>query len=178
MPWGSHPVTDPLWGTEAVEILHHGLEARRLDKLECLAGDAEALALLRVCPRNTVYSCGVCEKCLRTRVALRLLGLVSPRLLPLDDLRLVRSLRIDSEAYRLAWQQCLESAVLAGDRALAKAIALPLARFDARRAVRSLDRGYLGSRGRDAVAALRRVLGRKPPKTDPMGPEPPDLERI
>ncbi len=178
IPWGSHPITDPLWSTESVEILHHGVEARRIDKLRRLGGDEGALALLRVCPANTVYSCGDCEKCLRTRVALRLLGLRSPRLPPLDDLRSVRRLRIDSEAYRLAWQQNLEDAVLARDLPLAKAIAVPLARFDMRRGIRSFDRAYLGGGLRRLRGLLQRVAGRAAAREEPTGPAPPDVARV
>ena len=178
VPWGSHPVTDPSWSTESVEILHHGNEARRLDKLRRIADLPGALDLLRVCPTNTVYSCGVCEKCLRTRVSLRLLGLTSPRLPPLDDLRPIRKLPIRSEAYRLAWQESLEAAVEEGDRPLARAIAVSLARFDARRALRSLDRALLGSGVRGLIGRLRRLVRGEPPAPDLMELEPRDVEKI
>ena len=182
VPWGSHPLTDPLWSTESVEVVHHGNEARRLDKVRRIAELPGALELLRVCPTNTVYSCGRCEKCLRTRVALRLLDLRSPRLSPLEDLAPIRRLRVDSEAYRLAWQEALEEAVEAGDRPLARAIAAPLARFDARRGLRSLDRAFLGSRLRTLLGGLRplvrRLLRRKPPGADTLEPQLPDVEKI
>jgi hypothetical protein len=178
VPWGSHPLTDPSWSTESVEILHHGNEARRLDKLRRIADLPGALDLLRVCPTNTVYSCGVCEKCLRTRVSLRLLGLSSPRLPPLDDLGPIRRLPIRSEAYRLAWQESLEAAVEGGDRPLARAIAASLARFDARRALRSLDRAYLGSGVRRLIRRLRRLVPREAHGPDTMEPEPPDVEQV
>lgn len=178
VPWGSHPLTDSFWSTESVEIVHHGNEARRLDKLRRIADVPEALTLLRVCPTNTVYSCGVCEKCLRTRVALRLLGLTSPRLSPLDDLRPIRKLHVRSHAYRIAWQESLEAAVEAGDRSLARAIASSLARFDVRWALRSIDRAYLGGRIRGVLGRLRRLV--EPPETTPdkTEPAPPDVERI
>ena len=32
-PLGSHPLLDPLWSSEDVELVHDGCEATRLDKL-------------------------------------------------------------------------------------------------------------------------------------------------
>jgi hypothetical protein len=178
LPWGSHPVTDPLWGNGAVRLVHHGLEAGRLQKLKRIARDPGALSLLRVCPGFRDYSCGVCEKCLRTRVALRLAGVTSPNLPPLEDVRPVRRLRIESESYRLLWRDNLESAVIAGDRPLAQAIAASIARFDARRALRSLDRAFLGGRARWVVTRMKRILRGRPEDPDPIGPLPPEGERI
>jgi len=178
VPWGSHPLTDPLWSTESVEIAHHGNEARRFDKLRRIAEMPEALALLRVCPTNTVYSCGLCEKCLRTRVALRVLRRTSPRLAPLEDLRPVRRLEIRSWPHRLAWQECLELAVGAGDRPLAKAIAASLARYDARRAFSSFDRAHLGGWVRRVVDRLKGLARGRDEEPYPMAPEHPDVPRI
>ncbi len=178
VPWGSHPVTDPLWGNGAVRLIHHGLEAGRLEKLKRIADDPGALSLMRVCPGFRDYSCGVCEKCLRTRVALRLAGLRSPNLPSLDDVRPVRQLRIESEAQRLAWRDNLNAATVAGDRPLAQAIAASLARLDARRALRSLDRAFLGGRARWVVTRMKRILRGRPDDPDPIGPLPPEGERI
>ena len=76
-PLGSHPVTDPLWSTEDVEIVHDGCEANRLEKLRSIAQRVPALLRnLRVCLLNPdgAYNCGACEKCVRTMTALRLAG--------------------------------------------------------------------------------------------------------
>ena len=73
-PWGSPPLLDPLWSTESLEIVHDGGETR-LEKLRGLAGHPEGLALLRVCWENAdENNCGRCEKCLRTMLELRALG--------------------------------------------------------------------------------------------------------
>jgi len=73
-PWGSHPLLDPLWSTEAVQIVHDGGETR-MDKLRVIIQCPEAISRLRVCWQNTGnYNCGVCEKCVRTMLALRVLG--------------------------------------------------------------------------------------------------------
>ena len=74
---GSHPLLDPLWSTEAVELVHDGADATRAQKLTRLADVPAARAHLRVCWRNTdgAYNCGTCEKCVRTAVAARVAGL-------------------------------------------------------------------------------------------------------
>jgi hypothetical protein len=73
-PWGSHPLLDPLWSTEAVQIVHDGGETR-VDKLRLLVQYPDVLARVRVCWENLGnYNCGLCEKCVRTMLGLRALG--------------------------------------------------------------------------------------------------------
>jgi hypothetical protein len=78
-PGGSHPLLDPLWGTEALTIVHDGCEADRMDKIRLLADPAYQVLLdnLRVCNTGELtdaYNCGRCEKCVRTAIALRAAG--------------------------------------------------------------------------------------------------------
>ncbi len=75
-PWGSHPMLDPLWSSEAVEIVHDGAERNRLGKIRALGESPVAREHLRVCYRNygQSYNCGVCEKCIRTAVATQIAG--------------------------------------------------------------------------------------------------------
>ncbi len=72
-PWGSHPLLDPLWGTEHLQFVHDGCEANRVEKVELISEYDVALESLRVCYKNPngVYNCGECEKCLRTMINLR-----------------------------------------------------------------------------------------------------------
>jgi 7-cyano-7-deazaguanine synthase in queuosine biosynthesis len=76
VPWGSHPLVDPLWSTESVELVHDGAASRRTEKVAYLARSELAMDVLRVCWRNTggAYNCGRCEKCLRTMIALHAAG--------------------------------------------------------------------------------------------------------
>lgn len=76
MPWGSHPLVDPLWGTEQLQIIHDGCEATRVEKVAALSKSDVAMTTLRVCWRNPqgAYNCGRCDKCLRTMVNLYLAG--------------------------------------------------------------------------------------------------------
>ena len=75
-PWGSHPLVDPLWSTEALEIAHDSADTRRTEKVAALADSELAMGSLRVCwelPHGE-YNCGRCEKCLRTVITLEALG--------------------------------------------------------------------------------------------------------
>jgi len=76
VPDGSHPLLDPLWSTERLEIVYDGLEATRTDKIAHLARNALAMRWLRVCWKNPdgAYNCGRCEKCMRTLISLRAVG--------------------------------------------------------------------------------------------------------
>jgi hypothetical protein len=78
-PLGSHPLLDPLWSSEDLELVHDGCEASRLDKLELVTDEPAARHWLRVCWENRggSYNCGQCEKCLRTMVAMNALGVLT-----------------------------------------------------------------------------------------------------
>lgn len=73
---GSHPLLDPLWSSDRLEIRHDGAHATRVDKLRALAELPAARAHLRVCWENRegAYNCGRCEKCVRTSAAARAAG--------------------------------------------------------------------------------------------------------
>lgn len=76
IPWGSHPLLDPLWSTEDVKLVHDGCEATRSNKIARIATFQPALDHLRVCEKNrgAVMNCGRCGKCLRVMIGLRLAG--------------------------------------------------------------------------------------------------------
>jgi hypothetical protein len=89
-PDGSHPLLDPLWSTGRTEVVHHGAEATRWDKVRFLAGVPLALRTLKVCfDENTDGNCGRCPKCLVTMVMLSATGAlgVSPFDVPLNPVR-------------------------------------------------------------------------------------------
>ncbi len=106
---GSMPELDPLWSSECVEIVHHGAESSRSQKIRTLAAWPEALENLRVCWKNTggAYNCGRCEKCLRTMVELILAGLLQkahsfPQTVDPDSLR---GLEMDTTLVLSHWVQ-------------------------------------------------------------------------
>ena len=74
-PLLTHPLLDPLWSTETLEVVHDGCEATRFEKIQVLRRDEIALDHLAVCNKPwAVVNCGGCEKCLRTMTNLHLAG--------------------------------------------------------------------------------------------------------
>lgn len=75
---GSTPLVDERFSTEAIRIVHDGSEVGRAEKTRrILEWDQElVLANLRVCFENEAgtENCGRCYKCVRTAVALKILG--------------------------------------------------------------------------------------------------------
>ncbi len=79
VPWGSHPLTDPLLSTSRTEVLHDGATHDRFEKLEYISRFEIALHNLHVCfRRRSDENCGACEKCLRTMATLGVLGRLGP----------------------------------------------------------------------------------------------------
>lgn len=76
-PWGSHPLVDLKWSTDALSIVHEGAGAGRVEKTRAVAHDPSAQKHLRVCfQRDGSYNCGRCKKCIRTKTALELEGVL------------------------------------------------------------------------------------------------------
>ena len=74
---GAHPLSDPLASSRDLRVVHHGSRSNRLEKIKFIAQkDTSLLELLIVCnkPPAGHLNCGMCEKCLRTKTALKLLG--------------------------------------------------------------------------------------------------------
>jgi hypothetical protein len=107
---GSHPLLDHLWSTERCRIEHHGAYLTRARKIARLAECQDALEVLRVCWRQVDrYNCGICEKCLRTMVALEAVGELercSSFSVPLD-LNAVAQLRFHDPELPIFWRENL-----------------------------------------------------------------------
>ena len=159
-PWGSHKDLDPLWSTEATEIIHDGADATRVDKARLLAGSDVALQSLRVCWENRGgrYNCGRCEKCIRTMVNLRVAGALERCTTfnnPIDMSQVAR-VPISDDCARVFIQENLEAARENGDQDLVRAIAASLARRQGGFA----DRVRQGDLRRRAGRRIQRALGR------------------
>lgn len=73
VPWGSHPMTDPLFSTRSLAIKHDGASFDRVEKTQLVARHNMALRHLHVCwQTQSASNCGVCPKCLRTMATLQL----------------------------------------------------------------------------------------------------------
>lgn len=74
-PWGSSGITDPLFSTGATRTRPHGGGHDRFEKLALLVESPLALDSLHVCwEERSAANCGRCEKCIRTLLALEILG--------------------------------------------------------------------------------------------------------
>jgi hypothetical protein len=129
-PWGSHPDLDKFWSTKKLEFRHDEIETR-MNKIKYLSKYPSFLRNLRVCYSKNIknINCGLCEKCIRTYLALKLSGVK----LPSDifdytpDIKHIRTCRFkrNSSAY-LLWEQMLEEAFLQEETELYSAIAIAL----------------------------------------------------
>jgi hypothetical protein len=130
-PFGTTPLTDRLFSTEWIEVVHDGAMAGRFEKVEALASWDLALRHLHVCwsSHGSSMNCGKCEKCLRTMTSLFLLGalhraptfpvpldpayVAQVRLRPWDlqhvhrNLEAARARGLDDTPLMEAWQDCL-----------------------------------------------------------------------
>jgi hypothetical protein len=150
-PLGSHPLTDPLWANEGMEISHDGSEARRVDKVMRIAEDGHVLANLRVCFHDMNVNCGKCQKCLRTMIPLKLLQAGTGPFPPLPPTEVIRKMRIAGDIELNFFQDNLDLALKSGDDELRDALQSCLARYERQRLFKEADRVIL--RG-----LVRRVL--------------------
>jgi len=80
IPWGSHPLTDPLFSTSSMRILHDGFSHNRLEKTEYVVQFPIVLENLHVCfigedtHGQDDRNCSRCGKCVRNMVALDAIG--------------------------------------------------------------------------------------------------------
>lgn len=80
LPFGSNPITDPLFSSHSMHIIHDGAAFSRTYKVETIASWSEAIQHLRVCftVQNGGENCCKCEKCVRTILEFRLVGIPRP----------------------------------------------------------------------------------------------------
>ena len=79
-PWGSNPITDRLLSSDSFEIIHDGAGFTRAEKICEIADWPEAMQHMRVCWQGDMKdrNCGRCEKCIRTILNFKALGLEVP----------------------------------------------------------------------------------------------------
>lgn len=78
LPWGSHPLLDPLYSSSRLRIVHFGSERTRFEKTAALARSPHALSGLAVCGHGVQagahINCSRCPKCTRTMASIDLCG--------------------------------------------------------------------------------------------------------
>jgi len=143
-PWGSHPLTDPLFSSEATEIVHDGAEAARTEKTQTIFACESVSRNLRVCWDDMNRNCGRCGKCLRTRIALRALGISAPVFEDLRSLDEIMTLGASSWGERTFLEDNMRFAERRGDHELARVLRRPIRKFELRRLAVEADRLLLG----------------------------------
>ena len=131
-PWGSTGLTDPRLSTSATSTRHYGAGHDRFEKLDFLRRFPLVFDELHVCwEARSQLNCGTCEKCLRTLIALDVLGVreqavTFPRA-PLDLGRLAAVWKHQPVHLRI-YAQLLKHAERAGRGDVVDAIARQLGR--------------------------------------------------
>lgn len=147
-PLGSHPLTDPLFSSDQVTIVHDGCEASRHEKLIAISNEASMLANLRVCWQDKGFNCGHCDKCLHLRTALYLLGLEAGGLKPLTDFSELSSAHTGTKGEYVEWEDNLDFALEVGDRKAINALRKLLRRYKRRQLLKLIDELYLDGVGK------------------------------
>jgi len=117
--WGSHPELDPLLSSESMRFVHHGSDLNRVQKLEKIAHEPMTWDRLRVCWIQDIglKNCGVCEKCIRTQVALDIVGALAKYTTfesgTLDHSR-IRNLRHRTHQSRMFARELMREAIRRG----------------------------------------------------------------
>jgi len=75
-PWGSEPELDAAWSSESMRLENFSAELSRLQRVSAIARWEPLRGRLRVCWENksSDLNCGICEKCVRTRLQLHASG--------------------------------------------------------------------------------------------------------
>ncbi len=142
IPSAAHPLLDPLYTNEGVDLIHDGSEAQRTEKLTKIAACESALANLVVCIDEMNFNCGQCMKCLRTMTALEILGVKADLFPPLPPARTLR--RRYREASQFYLTENLELAVRKGHEELAGVLKVIQRRYDRKQLIKDADRVLFG----------------------------------
>ena len=78
--WGSSPQTDYLLSGGLMEIVHDGAAFSRTEKAAMVAKNPAAIKSVKICWQGAEQgrNCGVCEKCVRTRLNFLAAGVTDP----------------------------------------------------------------------------------------------------
>lgn len=80
LPWGQNPCTDYLLSGDGFSIVHDGAAFSRTEKIAVIAQDPVATRAIKVCweAADLSTNCGSCEKCVRTRLNFKAVGIDRP----------------------------------------------------------------------------------------------------
>lgn len=154
-PWGSHPLTDPLWSTNSSSIVHHGASHRRTDKIKEILTNQYIADNLQVCWASTTENCGKCSKCVRTMLAIKLFkGRVKslPGAENIEDLSLLKP---DSENAVSFLKELIFLSADVGDEQVNKKLMSYYRNFQIKQIFPQIDRFVFNGFIRNAVRSQR-----------------------
>lgn len=141
-PYGTHPLTDPLFSSKRVKIVHDGCEARRHQKMLEIAKHDFIFSRLRVCWQDKGFNCGHCDKCLHFRMALTLIDYKRDDLECLLDFKELSGAHTANLGEYIEWQDNLILAKLMGKEKAAKALNKLLFKYRIKQIVALLDEHF------------------------------------
>jgi hypothetical protein len=141
MPYGSHPLTDPLFSSAKLRVVHDGAAFDRVERTAAVTHSSHALSVLHVCWQDFRRgNCSECQKCLRTMATLDLLG-ARERAVSFDwsaySLERLGSTWLPADSDRAFFGEIADAARARGRMDLVKAIETAIAR--SRRRARQLE---------------------------------------
>ncbi|MES2626794.1 MAG: hypothetical protein V4628_16020 [Pseudomonadota bacterium] len=145
-PYGTHPLTDPLFSTESVTILHDGSEVRRHEKLLAVSKNDFLLQRIRVCWQDKGLNCGKCDKCLHFRIALTLCGLKTSNFAPLTNYAELAGAHVGTVGEFLEWDDNLQLARKVNNPKACRAINKQLNRFRLKQIAKLVDEVFFRGR--------------------------------
>ncbi len=113
VPWGSHPVSNPLMSSRHFQVIDDGAESSRSEKIQLLARWPEAMRHLHVCLVNwgSHANCCKCEKCIRTILSFRVAGVPLPPAFESDvGPARIRRTHLHSEQSARRWAEIIRGA--------------------------------------------------------------------
>jgi hypothetical protein len=162
---GSHPMCNLFLSSRHFQVIDDGGEASRCEKLPLLARWPEAMRHLRVCFDNpgSHANCCRCEKCVRTILSFRAMGVGRPPAFAQDVTnRQIRRMRFPHEYNVGQWREILQGVALQaeegrGDCGWVRAVQAAIRRNQRRWKWQRFKRMFLPLRNR-----LRRLLRGSP----------------
>lgn len=113
IPWGSNPITDHLLGSGEFIVMHDGASHSRTEKVAGISAWPVGISNLRVCWQGDLKdrNCGVCEKCVRTKLNFVASGAPVPSCFEnANDFSPLRTIQLRNDAVRAEWKQILDYA--------------------------------------------------------------------
>lgn len=108
IPWGSNPITDHLLSSNSFIVMHDGASHNRNEKVSEISEWKEGVANLRVCWEGDIKdaNCGICEKCVRTKLNFLAAGKPLPSSIPHHNiLKEIENITLRKDGLRLEWRQ-------------------------------------------------------------------------